>query len=135
MIDLLKKIKFIDKIFPKQPPEVEVGNREYKLNLDFFRYNLKKRNNILEKKSTQMSYRIMEGGGKAIYFIGLADNGNNIGINMRTLINSIYFFCKIVQITNCKYFKIRIYKGITGYIATIRTYKPCINKHLLLQLT
>lgn len=132
--EILQKVSFVNSTFPQQPQEIEIGNREYKLNLDFFKYKQKQIKSILDKKATQMSYRINEGAGKAIYFIGVADNGDVDGINIKTLINSLYFFCDIVRLSLSKFYNIRIYKGNTGYVATIRTYKPCHKKHLLLEL-
>lgn len=130
---LINKSEFIGlnsiKYFPKQPKEVEEGNREYKVNLDFSRYSQKGLNNILNKKATQMNYRLFEGGGTAIYFIGLTDSGDSKGIPIIKLFISLLYFIKIVNISECKFKKIRIYKCSEGYLATIRVFKKisCLN--------
>ena len=55
--------------FPRQPPEKDTGNREYKRLL-----YLKNRKNF-PQKATQMLYRIYEGNGDALYLLGIEDNG------------------------------------------------------------
>ena len=57
------------------PPEKEFGNVEYKLKL------LDKNNERIEGLATQMRMRINEGGGEAIYVIGVKDNGDIIGVD------------------------------------------------------
>lgn len=138
--EILNKIHFFvlkeDKkfYFPEQPQEVEVGNREYKINLDYSDRKPKFTKNILNKKATQMNFRLIEGGGKAIYFIGLKDNGEPSGINLNKLMLSFIYFNQIVYLSNSKYSKIRIYLGKDGYIATIRVFKKFEQKHLLLEI-
>ena len=117
--------------FPNQSNEVEVGNREYKINLDYSDKKPKILNNILNKKASQMKYRIAEGNGKAIYFIGLEDNGNAIGIEFSKLIISLYYLSEIVKLSNSSFSKIRIYFGKMGFIATIRVTQQ-IEKHFSL---
>jgi GTPase len=138
--NILNKIKFVflkdNKLFrfPIQPNEVEVGNREYKINLD---YSNKKHLNIktvLNKKATQMNYRLIEGGGKAIYFLGVKDNGESTGIDLKKMITSLFFFSKIVLLSDGNYSKIRIYRGSSGYISTIRVTKQFEPSHLLLEI-
>ena len=135
---LINKSEFIGlksvKYFPKQPKEVEEGNREYKVNLDFSRYSQKGLITILNKKATQMNYRIFEGGGSAIYFIGLTDDGDSDGIPIIKLFISLLYFIKIVNISECKFKKIRIYKCSVGYLATIRVFKNISCLNLLLDI-
>ena len=120
--------------FPKQPKEVEIGNREYKLSLDYSNFKQKTLEKNLNKKATQMNYRINEGGGKAIYFIGVKDNGDVDGIPIVKLFISLLFFSKIVSLCNSFYKKIKIYKAKNGFISTIRVYKKCNEKYKLLEL-
>ena len=122
--------------FPDQPKEIEQGNREYKLNLDYstFKYNSNQLKNTFNKKSTQMNYRLNEGAGKAIYIIGIEDNGKVNGINYEVLLNSLVTFSHITKITKCKFNKIRIYQTKNGYCATIRVLKTFKPKHLLYKL-
>ena len=128
----LKKTNNLNMIFPCQPKEIEQGNREYKISLDYSDKKPNVLNSILEKKATQMNYRLLEGGGKAIYFIGVEDNGISSGIQFNELFKSLIYFTKIIKLSQAVYFKIRIYKGINGYIATIRVSKIFKNNHLLL---
>ena len=136
---LINKSEFIElpskNTFPKQPREIEIGNREYKINLNFSKFKRKKNiTNILNKKATQMTYRLIEGGGMAVYFIGVADNGDVLGISINELIISLLYFSKIVSISDSSFKKIRIYKGLNGYIATIRVYKEIDSFDLNLNL-
>ncbi len=60
-------------------PEVEEGNVEYKLKMnpiDSYR---------LEQLATQMQWRIEEGGGHAIYCLGVRNNGDQEGIGGKEL--------------------------------------------------
>ena len=108
---------------PKQPPELFYGNKEYKERLDFDN-NIKKHliNKVLNKKASQMRYRLIEGDGKAIYLIGIKDNGDACGISLAILLQSIYFFIKIVKIIDANIKIIRIYRGYGGYICSIRVF-------------
>ena len=59
----------------KLPPEIESGNKEYKLKIipdNEFR---------LEQLASQMKWRINEGNGVAFYYIGVNDNGSIAGIS------------------------------------------------------
>jgi len=59
----------------KLPRESEEGNVEYKSTLrgaDCER---------IERLATQMKYRLFEGGGEAIYILGVDDDGNVVGLS------------------------------------------------------
>ena len=111
------------KEIPNQPPEGYYGNKEYKISLLFKKVKssitLEK---IFEKKASQMLFRIVEGGGKAIYLIGITDSGIAMGISFDDLLDSIKNFKKISDKINANIKVIRIYKGIEGYIASIRIF-------------
>ena len=73
----MEDIRNIDKLenIDKLDKEDEYGNIEYKrelLNLD---------EDTINKRMTQMKYRIYEGYGEALYFIGVTDDGNLVGLN------------------------------------------------------
>lgn len=119
----MNNIEFYNKSIPLQPPEREYGNREYKLSLDYSQFDKKKSQTLLTKKASQMLYRINEGDGKALYIIGVRDNGYNIGISIKSLIITLINFIKITHLIECKIYKLRIYKGLNGYIMTIRVKK------------
>ena len=116
-------ISFNSKKLPKQPPEFTYGNKEYKISLDYLKETKKNLNKLLEKKASQMLFRLFEGDGKAIYLIGVEDNGNVPGITLRNLLISIYNLIKITKKINVNIKKITIYNGIYGYIASIRLNK------------
>lgn len=115
-------IVYSNKIIPNQPEEEYYGNREYKLYLDTFN-NLDK----LQKRSTQLLYRLNEGEGRAIYLIGVDDNGLSIGCNLQDLFKSIQSIIKMSNIIKSKISKITIYHSVNGnYICSIRCKKELI---------
>lgn len=85
--------------FPNQPAEYYYGWREYKRHIiDETEYpaNVNKeaaRRKFINKKATQMLFRLNEGSGRALYLIGVEDNGIANGINqdevLTTLVNFI----------------------------------------------
>ena len=113
---------------PNQPSELYYGNREYKIYLDS-NDNLNDNSNntikdsILEKKATQMLFRIYEGNGVAKYIIGIKDNGEAIGINKNKLYASLVNLQKIINIIDANLKKIRFYTGTSGYIFVAHVYK------------
>lgn len=118
----LVKINYSTKIIPNQPEEEYYGNREYKLYLD-----TNNNNDKLHKRSTQLLYRLNEGGGRAIYLIGVDDNGISIGCNLQDLFTSIKSIIKMSNIIKSKITKINIYHSINGnYISTVRCKKDLI---------
>ena len=62
-LEILNKIQFhLTKdnrlfLFPRQLKEVEVGNREYKINYHYSDKSALFRKNILNKKATQMNFQ------------------------------------------------------------------------------
>ena len=139
-------IEFINRTIPKQPRESTTGNREYKLYLDIennqTKAELKKQKNkskevihylkqqkIIDKtnkRASQLKYRLEEGMGRALYIIGINDDGIVNGIDIETLLQSLTFLFNMSEIIKAKIKKIRIYKGnnIGKYIATIRIENP-----------
>lgn len=78
----------------KLPRENEVGKIEYKLILSDVSEER------LQELATQMKYRIEEGGGEAIYIIGVDNEGEVIGLNKEDLENSIFVLDRIAKIIN-----------------------------------
>jgi len=114
-----EQIIYINKIIPNQPPEKDDGNKEYKLLL----INTKNKK-YYNKKATQMLYRIMEGNGKAIYLIGIEDNGTAIGITKQELADTLHSIKLISTIINANIKKIRVYKSQNNkHIMSIRIIK------------
>ena len=114
---------------PNQPPENYYGNKEYKIYLEF---KDKKINNILEKKATQMLFRIHEGKGIAKYIVGIKDNGEAIGINRSKLYSSLINLNKIVNIIDADLKKLRFYKGSNGFIFVAHVFRNIDNFDLSL---
>ncbi len=97
-----------NKILHQQPKEKYYGNREYKRHLI-----LDEKNKVylkqLQKRCTQLLFRIREGHGKAVYLIGVEDNGNAYGLLQDECIQSIKNFIHITEHIGVKINKMRIY--------------------------
>tara|TARA_Y100000389_G_C17131035_1_gene350229 strand:- start:159 stop:536 length:378 start_codon:yes stop_codon:yes gene_type:complete len=109
---------------PNQPPEKYYGNREYKIFIDI---RDKIKNSVLEKRATQMLFRIHEGKGTAKYIIGIKDNGEAIGINKSKLYSSLINLKKITSIIDADLKKIRFYIGTNGFIFVAHVYRTIDN--------
>ena len=95
------------------PPEQFYGNLEYKLYI-----GLKKNDRIL----SQFLFRLREGNGKAIYIIGITDEGFLHITNIKLIMQSIFNFIHIVG----KYatYKLRIFTKKPYVFAIICLHKP-----------
>lgn len=139
-------ISLIMKSFPNQSKEQYYGNREYKFllnnniytknentieeykNLECKKYKkilLNKRKaelKRLQKRATQMLFRINEGKGKAIYIIGIDDDGISTGIPLNNIYDAIVYLelMKIEIKANINNY--RIYLGQKGFILTARVF-------------
>ena len=95
-------------VLHQQPKEKYYGNREYKRHLI-----LDAKNKIyakqLQKRCTQLLFRIREGHGKAVYLIGVEDNGNANGLLQDECIQSIKNFIHITEHIGVTINKMRIY--------------------------
>ena len=112
--DEITNMNNIKKKLNDLPAEQMYGNREYKwklLGIEELKY---------EKLATQMKYRLNEGKGKALYLLGVRDNGTAIGISSIDLNETINVILKAGDIINANIKIIRIYRGSQGLIATIR---------------
>ena len=72
-------------------PENENGNIEYKYTL------LDQSENILESRASQLNYRLQEGNGLATIYIGVTDNGYQLGLVDLALKRSISNLEKIIE--------------------------------------
>ena len=105
---------------PKIPKEDDKGNREYKWKLKYNEMDKtdlrdKREKKKKEKTASQLLYRILEGKGKAVYIIGVHDDGNNVGISLTETYESIRFFfglCKDYSSKNKEYQNIQRKRGI-----------------------
>ncbi|BCU68188.1 elongation factor 1-alpha [Sulfolobales archaeon HS-7] len=77
-------------------PERDEGAIEYKLLLSADNVDR------LERLATQMKYRLEEGGGEAIYFLGVSDDGQVKGITEVELTRSVEILGKVAEVINAK---------------------------------
>jgi GTPase SAR1 family protein len=75
------------------PPESEEDNIEYKRLLTYEMID----NNRIDGLITQMKWRIQEGDGKAIYYLGINDNGTIYGLDVAESKETIQVFKTIVK--------------------------------------
>ena len=108
------------------PPEKDIGKTEYKLKLLYDDHDTSSGSKAylhkLNKVSTQIKYRLYQGGGKAVYILGVSDKGDVDGISRDELDRSIAFLKKAMEIAGAEVAKMRIYEGTghDGFIATLR---------------
>jgi GTPase len=116
----------LDMIMPQQPPESEQGNKEYKRHLQHDNEAYNKTIKFKNKRATQMKYRLVQGRGKAVYMIGVEDNGNCWGISQNKLLKSLDTLKTIASYINASICSIRMYRGlkVNSYIATVRISMP-----------
>ena len=116
----------LDIVMPQQPPESEQGNKEYKRHLHYNNEAYNKTLKFKNKRATQMKYRLVQGRGKAVYMIGVEDNGKCFGISQTDLLNSLDTLKTIATYINATIRSIRMYRGIkvNSYIATVRISMP-----------
>jgi GTPase len=84
----------------KLDEEKDDGNIEYKREL------LNLNEDKINKRMTQMKYRVYEGSGEAFYFIGVMDNGTLLGLNETEYIESVRNLELIATRINCSVIKI-----------------------------
>lgn len=109
---------YIEKKIPNQPPEKEYGNKEYKRYLINHPKNNQKK--FIEKRATQMLFRLIEGEGKALYLFGVEDNGIIKEMNELQLNKTIFYLKKITKFIKANIKKIRIYKSKKGFVCSSR---------------
>jgi len=76
----------------------------------------------IKKYATQMKFRLIEGGGKSIYFIGLHDDGTVIGV----LSDKFFEYCSIMN---------RICDEITSDIVEVKMLSTIQKNHYIMQFT
>ena len=121
--------KLNDKVFPNQPSEYYFGCREYKRHIiDETDYpaNVNKelvKRKYINKKATQLLFRLNEGCGRALYIIGIEDNGYACGISKQELLSTLINFICMTNIIGSSHIKtFNIYKTCAAnkFICTIR---------------
>ena len=96
----------------KLEPEVEYGNKEYKLKI------CNKQNDRIEQLTTQLKWRLNEGNGEALYYIGVNDDGSVVGLNSDELKETIMNIKKMCEKINSKI--VSTQKVNKYYLLTIR---------------
>ena len=79
-------------------PENPEGNIEYKWKL-----MAEMSSEEIEKKKSQMLYRLKEGNGEAFYYIGIKDNGYMIGLDEKEWSQTFIILTNIFSSINCSY--------------------------------
>ena len=96
------------------PIEIESGNIEYKLKI------IPDNNNRLIRLATQLNWRCNEGRGMAIYFLGVNDMGEIIGITSKEFNESMNNLTKMVALNKATILQKNINQLICGKLwATI----------------
>ncbi|KAK0134073.1 GTP-binding protein 2 [Merluccius polli] len=76
---------------PYLPPEAEEGNIEYKLKL------VSPTPQRFEHLATQLKWRLQEGGGEAVYQIGVEDNGMLVGLSQDDMKASLHTLQRMAE--------------------------------------
>ena len=63
----------------------------------------------IQKLATQMSFRLAEGSGKAIYILGVKDDGTDVGITEQELTETYENICKAAKVINAEIIKTKTY--------------------------
>ena len=130
--DIFQKMEKKDANFPDQPKENDEGNKEYKWKL--LDENYKDRNGItkieegLNKYNSKTCNIQKFQDGKAVYLIGVQDNGFSIGVGTDELYQTLSIIDEASKIINCKIKNVRIYEKDGKYISTIRIIEDGKNK-------
>lgn len=139
--NLFLKIKtmivYTHKIIPPQPPESEDGNTEYKIYLSPNYESRKNRRqpknekikkmwfqSYIQNKSTQLLFRLIEGNGKALYLLGIEDNGKVRGMNSQEMFLSLENIRLMAHQIGAIIRIIRVYQGGKGHVCTVRLFLP-----------
>ncbi|RLE77259.1 MAG: GTP-binding protein [Thermoprotei archaeon] len=72
-------------------PEAEYGNVEYKLKLNPAR---------VESLASQLRYRLREGDGIAVYYLGVRDDGTPVGISDENLAESLRVLSRVAELAD-----------------------------------
>ena len=124
---------FTNKTIPPQHPELEEGNKEYKTFLvPKFKKNYNRNrqyrpltfDNYIQKKSTQLLYRLIEGNGKAIYILGITDSGKIRGMTQEEMNITIKNIELMAQEIKADIKATRVYNGGRGFVCTVRLTLP-----------
>lgn len=124
---------YTNQTIPKQPPESDYGNKEYKIFLSPYNRKNKKRKknlpqltfqNYIENKSSQLLFRLIEGNGKAVYLLGIKDDGNIRGMTDEEMKFTLQNLNLMIREIGAHIRIIRVYNGGIGNVCAVRLYLP-----------
>ena len=120
--DIFNKVEYIDSEFPDQPQEIDdEGNREYKWKIIV--EDPKDKEKKTTKIASQMKFRLYEGDGKALYILGVTDDGDALGINEKDLHETLCVIDEATKRIKSDIVSVKIYDKEGYYVCTIRIYK------------
>ncbi len=93
-------------------PESEDGNVEYKLTLN---------GQDVDRLAGQLKRRLQEGGGEAIYLIGVSDDGRPVGLPDGELSRALGVLAEVAKRAGASLHILRISEGIRGRVAEVLT--------------
>ena len=102
-----------------------------------FKESLKKDYHLQKERkqrlASQMKYRMERGSGEAIYFIGVDDDGNLLGLSDEKIEESLFVLKSISEEINANILKVEKYPGDNGQIARVFIGKKDLSKrdHML----
>ncbi|MFB6490715.1 MAG: GTP-binding protein [Thermoproteus sp. AZ2] len=92
------------------PPESEEGNIEYKLRVNEL---------DLDHLAGQMRRRLLEGGGEAIYILGVTDDGKPLGLGEEELKRALSTLSAVAERIGASAYLLRTSEGIQGRVAEV----------------
>jgi len=130
-----KHIKLYDFDTEDEPGDIAIGDNSNEADIQINKYlkkyscsehfgiaNMMRLNNLekLNKRATQMLFRLNEGKGKALYIIGIDDDGTVDGIPISYIMESYHYLLQMCDIINATLNTFKVYKGNKQFIATCR---------------
>ncbi|MEM1572442.1 MAG: GTP-binding protein, partial [Pyrobaculum sp.] len=92
------------------PPESEEGNVEYKLTLGF---------QDVDRLAGQLKRRALEGGGEAVYLIGVSDDGRPVGLPDDELVRALGVLREAAKRVGASLYVLRVSEGVRGKVAEV----------------
>lgn len=92
------------------PPESEDGNVEYKLTLG---------SQDVDRLAGQLKRRLAEGGGEAVYLIGVSNDGRPLGLSDEELVRALGTLREMARRVGASLYILRVSEGIRGKVAEV----------------
>ena len=81
--------------------------------------------------ASQMKYRVLQGNGRALYLIGVSDDGSIVGLSKENLEESLHVLKKIVEYLNLRFKEKKIIKFNKKLVALVVIEKNIEKEHLI----